>query len=149
MVEGVEWVVFMKRALLTIGKLAKESQLNISTIRYYEKRGLMVQPFRAESGYRFYPPEAVVRLRFVREAQELGFTLGEIGDLLSRHSKGKVPRRALKFWIKSKLDHLEHLVRVNVNRRNLLRQLLAACDSPRAAKECPMLKLLERWKSQK
>src|SRR5437879_12487138 len=68
---------------LTIGHLAKETGVNLETVRYYERRGLLPKPPRSASGYRLFPAEAARRLRFIRRAQELGFSLREIRELLA------------------------------------------------------------------
>jgi len=68
---------------LTIGRLAREAGVNLETVRYYERRGLLPRPPRSESGYRLFPEDAAGRLRFIRRAQELGFSLAEIRELLS------------------------------------------------------------------
>ncbi len=68
---------------LTIGEVADEGGVNVQTIRYYERRGLLPEPTRSASGYRTYSAEAVRRLRFIRRAQLLGFSLAEIEELLS------------------------------------------------------------------
>jgi DNA-binding transcriptional MerR regulator len=68
---------------LTIGQLAKQAEVNIDTIRYYERRGLLSPQSRRESGYRQYLNDAVVRIRFIKHAKELGFSLDEIAELLS------------------------------------------------------------------
>ena len=68
---------------LTIGELADAADVGRETVRFYERRGLLPQPPRTDSGYRNYPPESVERLRFIRRAQGLGFTLEEIAELLA------------------------------------------------------------------
>ncbi|MCY1268511.1 Mercuric resistance operon regulatory protein [compost metagenome] len=68
---------------LSIGKLAEAAGVNIETIRYYQRRGLLDEPPKPLSGYRCYLPEQVKRLRFIKRAQALGFTLGEVGALLT------------------------------------------------------------------
>lgn len=68
---------------LTIGQLAKESGVNLETVRYYERRGLLPKPPRSASAYRLFPAEATRRLRFIQRAKELGFSLKEIRELLS------------------------------------------------------------------
>ena len=68
---------------LTIGHLAKQAGVNLETVRYYERRGLLPRPPRSASGYRLFPAEAARRLRFIRRAQELGFSLREISELLT------------------------------------------------------------------
>lgn len=66
----------------TIGTLAREASVNVETVRYYQRVGLLRQPAKPNSGYRRYPQQAVARLRFIRRAQRLGFTLKEIAELL-------------------------------------------------------------------
>ena len=67
---------------LTIGKLAKKTNVSIDSIRFYERRGLLAEPVRTESNYRRYPLEAADRLRFIKKAQNLGFSLDEIKSLM-------------------------------------------------------------------
>jgi len=67
----------------TISKVAKELNINIETVRFYERRGLITQPIKPEIGYRHYPEDTINRIRFIKRSQELGFTLEEISKLLS------------------------------------------------------------------
>lgn len=118
----------MKRALLTIGSLAKESRVNISTIRFYERRGLILHPSRTDGGYRLYTEDAVVRIRFIRCLQALGFTLNEIKRMLEEWSKHRVSRGVIRSWIQAKISHLEALAEENERRRAALRRVMARCD---------------------
>lgn len=68
---------------LTVGQVAKQAGVGVETIRFYERRGLIAEPKRRASGYRQYRLDAVRRIRFIRRAKELGFTLEKISDLLS------------------------------------------------------------------
>ena len=68
---------------MTIGQVAREAGIGIETVRFYEREGLLEKPARRESGYRQFEAEAVVRLRFIKQAQRLGFTLREIRELLA------------------------------------------------------------------
>lgn len=72
----------MGMKVLTIGAVAKAAQVGVETIRFYEREGLITDPARRPSGYRQYPIDTVRRLRFIRRAKDLGFTLKEIGELL-------------------------------------------------------------------
>ncbi|EQD70984.1 transcriptional regulator, MerR family protein [mine drainage metagenome] len=72
----------MSDRALTIGRLARRADVNVETIRYYQRRGLVSEPPRPAYGYRYYPFETVNRVRFIKRAQRLGFTLREIGELL-------------------------------------------------------------------
>src|SRR5260370_33590320 len=75
---------------LTIGRLARQGGVNLETIRYYERQGLLPKPPRTAAGYRMFPRETGRRLRFIKRAQELGFSLNEIRELLSlRMNQGR------------------------------------------------------------
>jgi MerR family mercuric resistance operon transcriptional regulator len=74
-----------------IGELAKQVRVNVQTVRFYERRGLLPEPTRKESGYRIYGPDDLHRLRFIRHAKTLGFSLGEIAAILRMRAKGKCP----------------------------------------------------------
>ena len=71
----------------TISKVAKALDINVETVRFYERRGLIDQPVKPEIGYRHYPDETLNRIRFIKRAQELGFTLEEIANLLSLNDR--------------------------------------------------------------
>ena len=68
---------------MKIGEFAHDAGVNVQTVRYYERRGLLPEPDRRPSGYREYGPDALDRLHFIKRAQELGFTLTEIRELLA------------------------------------------------------------------
>ncbi len=72
---------------LPIGELAKQSRVNLETIRYYKRQKLLPEPPRLQSGYRSFPAESVQRVRFIKQAQELGFSLKEIKELLSLYNE--------------------------------------------------------------
>jgi len=73
----------MKTTTLTIGQLAKAAGVNVETIRYYQRVGLITEPPKPAEGYRRYPQEAVLRIQFIKRAKQLGFTLDEISELLA------------------------------------------------------------------
>ena len=75
----------MNRDVMQIGRLAAQAGVNVQTLRYYERRGLLPRPPRTETNYRAYPEDAVVRVRFVKRAQELGFSLLEIKEIGRAH----------------------------------------------------------------
>ena len=76
---------------LTIGRLAKQAGVNLETVRFYERRGLLPEPMRKESGYRIYGADDLHRLRFIRQAKTLGFSLNEIATILQMRERGKCP----------------------------------------------------------
>jgi len=76
---------------LTVGHLAKQAGVNLETVRFYERRGLLPEPMRKESGYRIYGADDLHRLRFIRQAKTLGFSLNEIATILQMRERGKCP----------------------------------------------------------
>ena len=92
---------------LTIGHLAKEAGVNLETVRYYERRGLLPRPPRSPSGYRLFPAESRKRLRFIRRAQELGFSLREIRELLSLRLAHSTDGAAVRRRAEAKLADIE------------------------------------------
>ena len=130
-------------ALLTIGRLARIAQVGVSTLRFYEREGLLPRPPRTASNYRLYPTEAVRRIRFVRRAQELGFTLTEIKQLLNLRVAGAstcvhVRQRAeIKIRdIGKRIDSLRRMARA-------LTKLSSACGKKQPNQTCPILDHLE------
>lgn len=132
---------------LTIGQLAKAAEVNVQTIRYYERRRLLHPADRRPSGYRLYADHALQRLRFIKNAQGLGFTLREIVDLLGLEVRstakcGDVQRRAEAklAHVKSKVQDLHALVKA-------LDRLIRACRAGRPTAECPILNSLRGQKN--
>ncbi len=128
---------------LTRGKLAKAAQVNVETLRYYEKRGLLPEPPRAESGYRLYPVESIERVSFIKGAQELGFTLVEIKDLLDLRidphgSKGDVKASAL-----AKVTEIDEKIKTLTLMRNALVSLADQCSGEGELGDCPILEAME------
>ena len=130
-------------AELTIGRVATQAGVNIQTIRYYERRGLLIPDGRRESGYRFYDEEAIRKLRFIKNAQELGFTLREISGLLRlrvshRARCGDVKRKAEAKLrdVRAKIAGLKAMDRV-------LRNLVKTCRNQATTEHCPILKSMD------
>jgi MerR family transcriptional regulator, mercuric resistance operon regulatory protein len=111
---------------LTISGLAREAGVNVETVRYYERRHLLDAPPRTRGGYRTYGPSDVERMKFVRRAKDLGFTLHEISELL--HHDGPGSASDVAAVAKAKLDQLDEEVRALIAQRCRLRQLLQICD---------------------
>ena len=130
--------------LMTIGRLAKHAGVNVETIRYYEREGLIGKPERRPSGYRQYQPDIVRRIRFIQRAKELGFSLREISGLLSlRVARGStctdVRARAL-----SKMKDIDAKIEVLQGMRGALVRLSEACVGRGPVSECPILDALDR-----
>jgi MerR family copper efflux transcriptional regulator len=101
----------MNSKSLTIGKLARAAGINLETVRYYERRGLLPKPPRTASGYRLFPAEAAVRLRFIRRAQELGFSLKEIRELLALRVSPRTSRADIRTRAQAKIVDIEDKIK--------------------------------------
>ena len=129
---------------LTIGRLAKQAGVNLETVRYYERRGLLPRPPRSASGYRLFPAEAARRLRFIRRAQELGFSLSEIGDLLSLRMSRRTTSAGIRARAEAKISDIEAKIKSLDSMKKTLRKLTTACDGCAPLADCPILESLER-----
>lgn len=122
------------------GRVAAAAGLNIETLRYYERRGLLAAPDRSPGGHRLYPPETVTVLRVIRAAQRLGFTLDEVSDLLElgRHRHGKRIDAGLQQRAHTKVVEVEvRISDLTAIRDNLTAALDAGCDDLLACASSP------------
>lgn len=124
---------------LTIGQVAKAANVHVETLRYYERRGLVPRPPRAPSTYRRYPEGTVARVRFVKRAQELGFSLREIRDLLSLRAAPKARCADVKRRAEAKIADIEAKLRSLRGMRRALGRLVAECEGKRPVSFCPIL----------
>jgi MerR family mercuric resistance operon transcriptional regulator len=125
---------------LTIGKVARAAGVSVETVRYYQRSGLVPQPKRPLGSVRRYPEETVARLRFIRRAQELGFTLAEIRRLLALNdpqSCGKARSLAAEkaALVRARIADLERM-------RGALDSLISRCDAARGKVACPIIQTL-------
>lgn len=123
---------------MTIGRLASAADVKIDTVRYYERSGLLAPAARRESGYREYGHDELQRLRFIRRAQQLGFSLDEIRELLhlvdSRGDRAEV--RALA---EDRLGDIERRLEQLTALRDTLRDLVRACHGHGDLSDCPII----------
>ncbi len=129
---------------LTIGHLAKRAGMNLETVRYYERRGLLSKPPRSRSGYRLYPAEAARRLKFIQRAKELGFSLREVGELLSLRVSPRTSRAELQQRAEGKIADIRAKIQSLESIENSLRKLTKACGGRGPVSECPILESLDR-----
>lgn len=125
---------------LTISKLAQQAGVGIDTVRYYERTGLIHEPSRRPSGYRDYPLDTVARLRFIRRAKALGFSLEEIAELLTLSTRRDV--RAVKAKAQARLDSVEQKIAELKRIRTGLRKLIEACPGHGDLEDCPIIAAL-------
>ncbi len=131
---------------LKIGQAAKEAGVSIDTVRYYEKRGLLPSPKRKESGYRQYLSDSVTRIRFIRHAQELGFSLCEISELLSLKLDPTAACGAVKRKAESKIAEIDGKIGMLRRMRDALESLTKTCTEDKRVSECPVLDALDSCK---
>ncbi len=130
------------RRTMTIGTLASAAGVAIDTIRYYEREGLLAAPRRRASGYREYDPPSLRRLRFIRRAKELGFSLAEIRGLLALSSDRERGVAGVRERAASRLAEVERRIRELRRVQRGLKQLVEACPGHGALDDCPILSTL-------
>ncbi len=128
---------------LTIGQVADAAEVNIQTIRYYERRGLFPMPRRTPAGYRQYADDAVARVRFIKHAQQLGFSLREIEELLGLRVRHGAACDTVERKTRQKIEVVHQRIRDLQRMKRTLERLAAACMARRPTDDCPILEVLE------
>ena len=128
----------------TIGKLARAAGVNTETVRYYERRGLLPEPPRTESGYRQYDEESVLRVRFIKEAQALGFTLDEVRELLALRVDADTTCEQVRRQAEVKVAQIQAKIATLRHMQAILNEMIAACAQGGPTGECPILETLAR-----
>lgn len=128
---------------LKVGEVAKQAGVNLQTIHYYERRGLLPKPPRTGSNYRAYPEDAVLRVRFVKRAQELGFTLKEIKELLSLRAAPRSRCVDVRKRAETKVRDIDDKVRTLQAMRKALTELIGECSGSGPVSQCPILEALD------
>ena len=127
---------------MNIGRLAELAHVNIDTIRYYERQGLLPPATRSASGYRKYGHGDLERLRFILRSKELGFTLAEIGELLSLTSNRQSDMRGVKRKAEERLAQVDRKIAELRRVKRGLRTLIAACPGRGELECCPIVAAL-------
>ena len=128
---------------LTIGKVAHHAGVGVETVRFYEREGLIEKPPRRVSGYRQYPEEAIFRIRFIKRAKELGFSLKEINGLLSLRAKPRGRCADVKIKAEDKIKDIDQKIRSLEAMREALNKLIAECSGKGPTSACPILDALD------
>ncbi len=128
---------------LSIGQVARLAGVGVQTIRYYEREGLIEEPPRSESGYRQHSPETVVRIRFIRHAKELGFSLKEIKELLSLRADSSASCTDVRERASAKVSEIEAKMQSLARMREILLRLTETCTGIGPTSECPILEALD------
>ena len=125
---------------LIIGKAAMRAGVGVETIRFYERKGLIEQPPKPlDTGFRVYPEETVQRIRFIRQAQEIGFSLREIDELLSLRADPAADCAHVRERAAAKLEEVERKIEQLGRIRSALNELIAACPGRGALRECSIM----------
>src|SRR5947209_14414329 len=128
---------------LTTGEVAKRGGVNLETIRYYERRGLLPKPSRTPAGYRAFGTDAVRRLRFIKHAQELGFSLKEVKELLALRVDARTSCADVRTRAEAKIADIDQKLRALRAMKQALVRLTAACVGRGPVSACPILESLD------
>jgi Hg(II)-responsive transcriptional regulator len=135
-------------SVLTIGVLAEQTGVGVETVRFYERKGLIQQPTRKAKGYRQYQSEDAIRIRFIKRAQELGFTLKEVKELFELNASPRATCSDVKKKTDIKIEEIESKIKDLQRMRRSLKELSETCgDSKQAVTQCRILNCFESgWK---
>jgi MerR family copper efflux transcriptional regulator len=129
---------------LTIGKLALEAGVNVETIRYYQRRRLLSKPQRPAAGFRSYTEQDLQRIRFIKRAQELGFSLKEIQELLNLRVDSRSACAQVESKADRKIQDIDGKIKSLKQIRGALLKLKNSCQSTAPLAGCPVLEALEK-----
>ncbi len=124
---------------LTIGRLAAAAAVNVETVRYYQKIGLLHEPKKPKQGFRKYPNTAVEQIKFIKRAQQLSFSLQEIAELLEL---GEGNCRDVRIRAEQKRDKIEKQIQDLQNLKKTLSKLINACQTGNSKPNCPIVESL-------
>jgi MerR family mercuric resistance operon transcriptional regulator len=129
---------------LTIGQVARQAGVGVETIRFYEREGLLEEPRRRASGYRQYSEQAVQRIHFIKRAQQLGFSLKEIAELLLLRVDAQTSCEEVKQRTEAKITEVERKLAELQRLRQALLQIASLCTGQGPGSRCPMLDALDQ-----
>jgi MerR family copper efflux transcriptional regulator len=130
-------------AVLTRGKLAQATGVHIETIRFYEKKGILTQPERSAAGYRQYDGNSVKQIHFIQRAQDLGFTLTEISELLKLRDTPERSSGEVRKMAQEKIAVIDDKIRDLRAMRKALQKVTQECDGKTALSCCPIMAAME------
>ena len=128
---------------LKIGEVAERGGVNLQTIRYYEREKLLPEPPRLVSGYRVYPDQTVRRVRFIKRAQEIGFTLAEIRELLAIRIDSGRDSAEVRALANAKINDIKEKIQTLHRMKEALGRITERCSGCGPASECPILESID------
>lgn len=129
---------------LTRKQVADNAGVTIEAVRFYEREGLVEEPPRTESNYRQYPGDAVVRIRFIKRAQNLGFSLPEVKELLSLRMSPETTPADIRQRTVEKIADIDEKIRSLQSMKRILKEITEACHGQGPLSDCPILEALEK-----
>ena len=135
-------MVTEKTKKMTIGQLAKKAGINLQTVRYYESLGILPEPERTESGYRQYTENYIEHILFIKNAQELGFSLEEIQKLVNLKNSKEAMGEDVKAIVKVKIKEINEKIQSMEELKGYLSSLNKSCSGNMSTDKCPILQSL-------
>ena len=129
---------------MRIGEVAAQAGVNVQTIRFYERRGLLQAPMRLTTGYRTYSPEAIRTIRFIKQSQELGFTLAEVRDLLRFLERRSGNARPVRVIAEAKIREIDERIEALQRARDELSRRLCSCECGKGQRPCLVLEVMDQ-----
>jgi MerR family mercuric resistance operon transcriptional regulator len=127
----------------SIGQLAEAAGVKIETIRYYERRGLIPEPPRNQSGHRKFPEKTLIRVQFIKKSQKLGFSLKEVSELLALRTDGDASCGDVVKRFDDKIKDIESRISSLQEIKTILENLSSRCTGTGSSMDCPFLHELE------
>lgn len=133
-----------KKELMLIGEIAKEADISIQALRYYEKRNIIKPQSRSVAGYRLYNEETVKTVGFIKHAQELGFPLKEIKELLElRSSSANIQCQRVRKRAKNRLEDVQEKLKFLKKTEKTLKKIIKDCEENKESPSCPIIESME------
>lgn len=132
---------------LSIGQVAEAAGVGVETVRFYQRQGLIEEPSRQGTRHRRYPQETVARIRFIRGAQELGFSLKEIEELMALRIAPGTSKSEIRARAQAKVDEIQEKMRDLQRMRDALLKLIGSCEGTGTVEDCPILAAFDRGPS--
>ncbi|MDQ3521404.1 MAG: MerR family DNA-binding protein [Gemmatimonadota bacterium] len=129
---------------LKIGQVAEEAGVGVETVRFYQRSGLIPEPPRRGTEHRRYPSDAVARIRFIRGAQNVGFSLKEIEELMALQITPGTTKGDIRTRAEAKVANIEEKIRDLQRMRDTLVKLIGACEGMGSLDDCPILEAFDR-----
>lgn len=130
--------------MVRIGEVAKESQVSVGAIRFYEREGLIMAPGRSAAGYRQYSESVIRQIQFIQNAKKLGFSLKEISELIKLKDRHNARCETVKSTAKARIADIQQKIDDLEQMKSELQPLLEQCNSSGPISDCPILNAIDK-----